>query len=625
MSPFWRFARQMLRYRWQVAWSIALAFVTAGSLGAGLVAIGPVLNSLLGEQHKGLSTFAEEWNVQGGVPTPWGREPIPAWIVERLPESPSTSLSLIMAGIFALTVFGAFTTFMQQYLSLNIVNRTMTNIRREAFHRAIRRPLRDVVVGGPSDTISRLMQDTSALTGGFGALLSKFLPQLTKGIGALAAAFFVDWRLATLSLVIGPVLFLIIRSLGKRVKRASKASLASQSHLYQAASEALQGLRVVKVHSAERYEAGRFHFFNKAVLRESNRVRTARALASPLVEMLTVMAAGVIALIAANNIRVGTIDASVVIQIFIALGAAGASLKPLTGFANDIQQSSAAAERLAELMRSPAEPGHDHALPKLPRHSVSIEFKDVWLTYPGADRPALRGVTFSIPHGRTVAFVGANGCGKTSLLSLIPRLFDPDPEVPPGTDEPGRPRGSVSIDGQDIRRFAVRSVRRQVGVVTQETVLFKGTIRSNIAYGSEGATESSIVHAATQSRAHEFISRTPDGYDTVVGEQGLTLSGGQRQRLAIARAVLRDPAILILDEATSMIDADSEAAINDAINQFGRGRTCLIVAHRLSTVLNADLIVVMDQGRIVDSGRHAELLERCPEYRLIAHRQMQAS
>lgn len=615
----------MLRYRCQVAWSIALAFVTAGSLGAGLVAIGPVLNSLLGEHHKGLSTLAEESNALGGLALPWGREPIPAWIIELLPESPSTSLAVIMAGIFVLTVFGAFTTFMQQYLSLNIVNRTMTNIRREAFHRVIRRPLRDIVVGGPSDAISRLMQDTAALTGGFGALLSKFLPQLTKGIGALAAAFYVDWRLAALSLVIGPVLFLIIRSLGKRVKRASKASLASQSRLYQAAAEALQGLRVVKVHSAERYEAGRFHSFNKAVLQENNRVRTSRALASPLVELLTVLAAGVIALIAANNIRVGAIDASVVIQIFIALGAAGASLKPLTGFANDIQQSSAAAERLSELMRAPPEPGHDHSLPKLPRHAVSIEFKDVWLTYPGSDRPALRGINLTIRHGLTVAFVGANGCGKTSLLSLLPRLFDPDPEVPSTPNEPGRPHGSVLIDGHDISRFAVRSVRRQIGVVTQETVLFEGTIRSNIAYGSEGATRQAIVQAATQSRAHDFITATPKGYDTVVGEQGLTLSGGQRQRLAIARAILRDPSILILDEATSMVDADSEAAINDAINRFGRGKTCLIVAHRLSTVLNADLIVVMDQGRIVDSGRHAELLERSPEYRLIAQRQMQAS
>jgi subfamily B ATP-binding cassette protein MsbA len=605
----------MLRYRTQVVWTIGTAFLAAGSLGVGLVAIAPILKSLLGEGGaEDLHTLAIRANEKGGVDLYIAQFRIPEGLVSILPDSQSASLALIMGGLFILTVFGAFTTFMQQYLSLNIVNRTMTNIRREAFHKVLRRPLKEIVVGGPSDSIARIMQDSAALTGGFGSLLSKFLPQLTKGVAAFLAAFVIDWRLAALSLVIGPLLFLIIRKLGKRIRRASKGSLVSQSELYHAAAEALQGLRVVKVHSAERYEAGRFHRLNKAVLRENNRVRTARALASPLVEMLTVFAAGTIALIAANNIRVGSIEAEAVIQVFIALGAAGASLKPLTGFANDIQQSSAAADRLAELMRAAPETGHDHRLPKLPRHTKSIEFRDVTLTYPGAERPALSNVNFTIQHGQTVAFVGPNGCGKTTLLSLIPRLFDPD--------EINGQRGMVMIDGLDISQFAVRSVRRQVGVVTQETVLFKGTIRSNIAYGAERLTDELMVAAAKKSRAHDFIEKLPNGYETVVGEQGLTLSGGQRQRIAIARAILRDPAILILDEATSMVDADSEAAINEAIGKFGRERTCLIVAHRLSTVLGADLIVVMDQGRIVDSGRHAELLERSATYRLIAQRQM---
>jgi subfamily B ATP-binding cassette protein MsbA len=602
----------MLRYRSQVVWTITTAFLSAAALGIGLVAIGPILNSLIGEKGaEDLHTLATRANAEGGIN---GKFKIPDGIVEILPDSQSASLAIIMGGLFILTVFGAFTTFMQQYLSLNIVNRTMTNIRREAFHKVLRRPLKDIVVGGPSDAIARIMQDSAALTGGFGALLSKFLPQLAKGVGAFLAAFVIDWRLAALSLIIGPLLFVIIRKLGKRIRRASKGSLVSQSELYHAAAEALQGLRVVKVHSAERYEAGRFHRLNKAVLRENNRVRTARALASPLVEMLTVFAAGTIALIAANNIRVGSIEAQSVIQVFIALGAAGASLKPLTGITNDIQQSSAAADRLAELMRAAPETGHDHRLPKLARHTESVEFRDVSLTYPGAERPALQHVNFKVTHGQTVAFVGPNGCGKTTLLSLIPRLFDPD--IVDGA------RGAVLIDGNDISQFAVRSVRRQVGVVTQETVLFKGTIRSNIAYGAERVTDELMIEAAKKSRAHDFIEKLPHGYDTVVGEQGLTLSGGQRQRIAIARAILRDPAILILDEATSMVDADSEAAINEAIGKFGRERTCLIVAHRLSTVLGADLIVVMDQGRIVDHGRHGELLERCATYRLIAQRQM---
>ena len=387
----------MLRYRSQVVWTIITAFLAAGSLGVGLVAIAPILKSLLGKEGaEDLYTLGLRANEKGGIDLYVAQVKLPAALLDILPQSTSASLAVIMGGLFILTVFGAFTTFLQQYLSLNIVNRTMTNIRREAFHKVLRRPLREIVVGGPSDAISRIMQDSAALTGGFGALLSKFLPQLTKGIGAFLAAFVIDWRLAALSLVIGPLLFVIIRKLGKRIRRASKASLVSQSELYHAAAEALQGLRVVKVHSAERYEAGRFHRLNKAVLRENNRVRTARALASPLVEMLTVFAAGSIALIAANNIRVRSIEAEAVIQVFIALGAAGASLKPLTGFANDIQQSSAAADRLSELMKAAPEPGHDHRLPKLPRHHESIEFKNVSLTYPGAERPALREVSFRL-------------------------------------------------------------------------------------------------------------------------------------------------------------------------------------------------------------------------------------
>jgi subfamily B ATP-binding cassette protein MsbA len=220
-------------------------------------------------------------------------------------------------------------------------------------------------------------------------------------------------------------------------------------------------------------------------------------------------------------------------------------------------------------------------------------------------------VDLVVRHGERVAVVGPNGSGKSTLLSMVPRLFDPD-----------EGDGAVLIDGRDIREVSIRSLRRQIGVVTQETVLFRGTIRENIAYGADDAGDERIIAAARRARAEEFIAAMPGGYDAMVGERGLTLSGGQRQRLAIARAILRDPAILILDEATSMIDADSEAKIAEAIADFTRGRTCLIVAHRLSTVIGADRIVVMDRGRIVDEGRHAELLARCEVYRLIARRQL---
>jgi ABC-type multidrug transport system fused ATPase/permease subunit len=411
------------------------------------------------------------------------------------------------------------------------------------------------------------------------------------------------------ALLAGPLLYTIIRKLGKRIKKASKAVLVSQGALYASATSTVQGLRAVKVNTAERLEAGRFHRINKRTLREMNRVRTARALASPLTEMLSIfLLCGLVLVTGYFIIRRGVFDPGVFIMVISSLAVAGASLKPLTGIVNDIQASAPAADRIAELLAAAPEKGHDRRLPKLLRHAKAIEFRQVSLQYENAPRPAIDGVSITIPHGRRIAVVGPNGCGKTSLLSLVPRLFAPS-------------SGSVLIDDVDISTVSLRSLRAQIGVVTQETTLFRGTIRENIAYGAEGVTDDRVIDAARRAHAHEFIMSLPLAYETEVAEQGLSLSGGQRQRLSIARAILRDPAILILDEATSMIDAESEAHIGAALNEFSQGRTCLIVAHRLATVVNADRIMVMDSGKIVDSGTHAELLTRCETYRSLVQHQ----
>ncbi|MDQ7013905.1 MAG: ABC transporter ATP-binding protein [Planctomycetota bacterium] len=598
----------MLRYKATIVWAMVFACVSAGGLGVGLVSIAPVLRNILEKDHSGLPDLAQAYN--NSLPAIMGWAQLPASWIASLPVGQFTAIVTIVVVLGVLALIGAAANFLHAYLSLTVVYRTSTNIRREAFHKVVRLPLKTVVAGGASDPVSRIVNDSHQLGHGFATLLSRTVAQVTKGVAGLAAALVLSPLLVVSALPVIVLLYIVIRKLGKRIRRASRGALKSQAGLYASTGEVLRGLRVVKVYTTERYEAGRFHRINKEFMKDMMRVRVARALASPLVEVLALFALGMLSLVASKAILDGHIEVEVFIATLVALGAAGASLKPLTGLINEVQASSAAAQRLQELMAMEPEPGHSNKLPKLPRHRKSVELDRVTFTYPGATTPALREVSITINHGERVAIVGPNGCGKTTLLGLIPRLFDPDQ-----TGSANNPGGRVMIDGRDIRDYQVRSLRRQIGVVTQETIIFEGTIASNIAYGANDATAESIESAARQARAHDFISQLPKGYDTVVGEQGLTLSGGQRQRIAIARAILRDPAILILDEATSMIDGESEAQIAEAIGEFSKSRTCIIVAHRRSTITSADRIIVMRAGGVIDDGTHEQLIERCDVYK----------
>jgi ABC-type multidrug transport system fused ATPase/permease subunit len=611
MDAFWKAARSMLRYRAMLGVALCCAIVSGSALGGGIMAAAPVIDAIVG-QERTLAEMARDFNARSPID-------IPESVIAGFPVKPFHAVIAVMMGLSVLTLIGATTNFAHLYLSMTVVERTVARVRRDLFRRVIHLPLRAVVAGGSSDPVSRIVNDPQQLSTGLAALISRGVAQVSKGIASFLAAVLIDWRLTGITLLVVPGMYAVIRSLGRTIRKASRAALGKQAMLYAATNETLQGLRVVKVYTSERYESGRFHRINKEVLAHILSARRARALSSPLVEGMAVLTIAGLTLIAVKAVFDEELDPADMILALAGLGIAGGSLRPLTGIINDIQQSAAAAERIEQMLAEPSEPGHDPSLPRIGRHADSIRFDRVWFTYPGGDQPAIRGLTLEIPHGQTLAVVGPNGSGKTTLLSLVPRLFDPDDASPEGGSG-----GAVLVDGRDIRTVSVRSLRRQIGVVTQETVIFEGTIAQNIAYGADGATRERIVEAAKRARAHEFIEAR-GGYDAMVGERGLTLSGGQRQRLAIARAILRDPAILILDEATSMIDAESEAHITAALSEFSAGRTTLVVAHRLSTVVNADRIAVLDRGELVDLGTHDELLARCPTYRQIAERQLIAS
>lgn len=610
MTNFWRFAKHLLHEKAALFWAMVFAMFSAGGLAAGLLSMGPMLKIILNpEAGKSLAQLAQEHNAAGPAIE------VPSSIIAMLPTDQFRSILLIIGGIALLTIMGGIANFLHQYLSQTVVTRAIARIRRQAFEHVIFMPLGRVMSRGPSEFVARIIRDAAELQRGLIALVSKTVTSILKGLGALIVACIIDWQITLIAIPTILLLGIVLRKLGKRIRRGTRGSLKAQEGLLRVSTEALQGLRTVKANTAEREAMRRFNLMNDEAVRHELKVRTARALSSPLIEILTTLVVLALLVIAVKSILSGAKTLEDLTWTLGSLAIAGASIRPLTGLINEMQAAAAPADRLADVMGEVQEIGV-LAKPQAPvRHSRSIEFDRVTFTYPGADVPALKDVSLNILHGERIAIVGPNGCGKTTLLSMLPRLLTPD-------------SGRILIDGGDISHIDLRALRQQIGVVTQETVLFRGSIADNIAFGLEGVSREAIVDAARRAHALDFIQRIPGGYDADVLEQGASLSGGQRQRLAIARAILRDPAILILDEATSQIDAESESHISAAIAEFCKGggpRTALIIAHRLSTVLNADRIVVMDSGRVVDQGRHDQLLERCELYRRLSRTQLVAA
>ena len=482
-----------------------------------------------------------------------------------------------------------FHTYQMHYIGLRIV----TRLRDQLFRHLQRQPHAFFDQEATGVLMSRVVYDVLLLQDSVSRVITSFFKDSFTLIGLTAVIFYQDWQLALIALLIFPPAAYIIVRFGQRLRGLARESQKSVGRLNQLLQENFTGQRIVKAFAREDFEAERFKSANEHFRRVQMKLRIMRELSSPVMELLGAVGMAVIISYGGYHVIQGTTTPGTFFSFLAALLMLYAPIRGLSSAQNSIQEALAAAQRVFSVLD--LEPGiMDRAGARvLPPLSRNIVYRHVSFSYGG--NTVLTDIDFTVTKGDMVALVGPSGAGKTTLLNLLPRFY----EVTAGT---------ILVDGVDLREVSLASLRAQIGVVTQQTILFNETVRYNVAYGRLDATEAEIIQAIRAAHAYDFVMALPRGLDTVIGEQGVRLSGGERQRLAIARALLKDPPILILDEATSSLDSESEREVQQALDRLIEGRTTLVIAHRLSTVRHAHRLVVVDGGRIVETGTHDELL-----------------
>ena len=478
----------------------------------------------------------------------------------------------------------------------SVAARLVLDLRQDMFDRLMRipAPAYDNVASG--SLISKVTFDAQQVTQAATHAVTVIVRDSVAVIGLLGWMLWIDWKLTLIALATAPIVIAVVVYFSRRLRRMSHGLQRTMGDVTHVLQESIEGHKVVKVFSGQAYERRRFTDAANRVRRFQVKFVAAAAATAPIAQMITAIALAIILLLSASRFMGGALTISDFVSFFTAMALLFSPLKRLTRVNARIQKGIAAAASVFALIDASVET--DTGSVRIQRADGRLELDSITFRYHGEGRPVLDSVSITIEPGETVALVGPSGSGKTTIAGLIPRFYDPS-------------GGCVRLDGVDLRDLTLESLRANVALVSQDIVLFDDTVAANIAYGAAaGAPLGAIVDAARAAHALEFIEAMPQGLDTLIGERGVKLSGGQRQRLAIARAVLKDAPILILDEATSSLDSESERYIQDAVEKLRAGRTTLVIAHRLSTIEGADGIVVMEHGRIADIGTHAELIKR---------------
>jgi subfamily B ATP-binding cassette protein MsbA len=508
-------------------------------------------------------------------------------------------LKLIPIAIIIIYLIKGSCSYGQTVLMNFIGQRVVTDLRNDLYNHIQRQSLSFFTKNPTGILMSRITNDVNLIQGAVSEAVTSLFKDSFTLIGLVFVIFYRDWKLAIIAVFVFPLTIYPIAKFGEKMRKVATGTQVTMGSLTSLLQETISGTRIVKAFGMEDYEGKRFAKENEDLFRLFMKSVSIRAISSPFMEFLGGLGIAVIVFYGGYQVIKGTSTPGTFFSFLTALIMLYEPVKRLTNVNNTIQQGIAAAIRVFSIMDITPEIKNRENAVNLPQIQDKIEIKNVTFSYDG--EPVLKDINLNIKSGEVVAFVGMSGGGKTTLVNLIPRFYDVA-------------EGKILIDGYDIRNVTMQSLRGQIGIVTQQTILFNDTVRNNIAYGDIKKSDGDLIEAAKAANAYHFVKNLPKGFDTVIGEQGARLSGGERQRLSIARALLKDAPILILDEATSSLDTEAEMEVQQALENLMEGRTTLVIAHRLSTISHANRIIVIVSGEIVEEGTHDSLMMQKGEY-----------